>query len=181
MKFLVASDIHGSAEGARAIAEKFVKTGADKIIILGDILYHGPRNAIPETYNPIEVAQVLNEISKNIIAIKGNCDAEVDQMVLNFSLSDSAIIMLNNREVLLTHGQHINPEKPAKIADGAVVLYGHFHKISKNIINNVVYINVGSIAIPKGETVKCYSLLDENGINFYDLNDNLIKNFDFSL
>lgn len=180
MKYLVVSDIHGSLNGAKAIVEKMQKTGADKAVILGDILYHGPRNALPEDYNPMEVSEILNKISEKIIAIKGNCDAEVDQMILNFNLNDSAFLMLNNKEVLLTHGQNINPEKPAKISEGGVILYGHFHKISKNVINNVIYINVGSIGIPKGGTVKCYSILDENGIKFYDLSDNLIEEFSFS-
>lgn len=179
MKYLVASDIHGSLEGALAIAEKIEKKMADKVILLGDILYHGPRNPLPEDYNPMKVAENLNKISEKIIAVKGNCDSEVDQMVLNFMLNDSAIVEVGKKSIFLTHGQHVSPEKPAKVSENTVVLYGHFHKICKNIVENITYINVGSIGIPKDGTVKCYSILDENGLNVYDLKDKLVESFEF--
>ncbi len=179
MKYLVASDIHGSALGAEKIIEKFTQNKCDKIILLGDILYHGPRNPLPDEYNPQKVTEILNKFSEKIIAVKGNCDAEVDQMVLNFNLNESALLQINNRTIFCTHGGHINPERPAKLAKNTIVLYGHFHKVCKNLIDDVTYINVGSISLPKGGTPKCYGILDEKGIKIFDLEDKIFEVFDF--
>lgn len=179
MKYLVASDIHGSAIGAKIIAEKFKKFSCNKILLLGDILYHGPRNPFPDEYNPQEVCKTLNPLAKNIVAVKGNCDAEVDQMVLDFPLSDSVTLDLNGKSVFCTHGQHISEEKPAKISEGTIVLYGHFHKIRKSVIDGVTYINIGSIALPKPQMPKCFGVLDESGIIVYDENDNVFAEYIF--
>ena len=116
MKYLIATDIHGNKKSAQIIKEKFEQLGADKIILLGDLLYNGPRNPVEEDYSPKDVIEILNSLSDKIIAVKGNCDGEVDQMVLNFMLNDCAVIELNGKTYFCTHGHHINQASPAKIA-----------------------------------------------------------------
>lgn len=175
MKYLIASDIHGSSDSAKLIIEKFNKNNCDKIILLGDILYHGPRNDLPENYNPKKVVEILNGYSDKIIAVRGNCDAEVDQMVLNFNLLEDAFIEESGKVYYLTHGHHTNPDEPADLKEGTTVLYGHTHIIKKDVVGGVEYINIGSITLPKENTSRCYAMLDENGLFVYDLNDLVIK------
>lgn len=174
MKYLIATDIHGNKKSAQIIKEKFEQLGADKIILLGDLLYNGPRNPVEEDYSPKDVIEILNSLSDKIIAVKGNCDGEVDQMVLNFMLNDCAVIELNGKTYFCTHGHHINQASPAKIAKGAVVLYGHFHKTEVTNVDDVTYLNIASITFPKNNNVKCYGVLDENGVCVYSLRDELI-------
>lgn len=172
MKYLIVSDIHGSKDSANIIKDKFLSQKCDKIILLGDILYHGPRNDLPESYHPKSVITILNELSNNIIAVKGNCDAEVDQMVLNFKILDEYSFVHNNKVIYCTHGHHVNYLKPTKY-EVDYVFHGHTHIIRKDVVNNVTYINIGSITIPKENTAKCYGILEEN-LKIYDINDNLI-------
>lgn len=179
MKYLVASDFHGSAQAAKEVVKKFEEKGCDKLLLLGDILYHGPRNPFPDEYNPKEVAEVLNAVSDKIIAVKGNCDAEVDQMVLSFVLNDSVQLDINGKSILCTHGQHINAEKPAKVSAGSVVIHGHTHNIKRDEVDGVTYINIGSCALPKHETKKCYGILDEKGIAILGFDDEVFARFDF--
>ena len=179
MRYLVASDIHGSATGAKIIAEKFKKLKCNKILLLGDILYHGPRNPFPDGYSPKDVCDILNPLAENIIAVKGNCDAEVDQMVLDFKLNDAVSLELEGKTIFCTHGQNISEEMPAKFAEGTVVLYGHYHKVRSSKIDGTTYINVGSIALPKEQSPKCYGVLDGIGIKIYDINDNLFAEYKF--
>ncbi len=174
MKFLIVSDIHGSADSAKILAEKFEKTGADKIILLGDLLYFGPRNGLPENYDPKEVINILNSLADKIVAVKGNCDAEIDQMVLDFKIAESAYVVVGGKTYFCTHGHHISHESPANFAEGTTVLYGHFHISRKTVISGVTYLNIGSITKPKHDSKKCYGVLDENGVKVYDLDDNLI-------
>ena len=172
MKYLIATDIHGSADSANVILKKFEKIKADKIILLGDILYHGPRNDLPENYNPKKVTELLNSVSDKIVAVQGNCDAEVDQMVLNFELHKEVLFENFGKKYFLTHGHHINASEPADLDVGTTVLHGHTHVIKKDIVDGVEYLNIGSITLPKNGTPKCYAVLDENGVKVYDLNDN---------
>lgn len=175
MKYLIASDIHGDSVSAEILIEKFKNNNCDKIILLGDILYHGPRNDLPENYNPKKVIEILNEYSDKIIAVRGNCDAEVDQMVLNFNLLEDAFIEESGNVYYLTHGHHTNANEPADLKEGTTVLHGHTHIIKKDIVDGVIYLNIGSITLPKENTSKCYAVLDENGVQVFDLNDLAIK------
>lgn len=175
MKYLIASDIHGGLDSAKIIIEKFKYFNCDKIILLGDILYHGPRNDLPESYNPKKVIEILNSVADNIIAVRGNCDAEVDQMVLNFELSENKILSVGNKNYFLTHGHKVCAEKPISSDSDLIVIHGHTHIIKKDIINNVTYINIGSITLPKQNTPRCFAVLDESGILVYDIYDNFIK------
>ena len=171
MKYLLVSDIHGSETSAKIIIEKFKKLNCDKIIILGDILYHGPRNDLPENYNPKKVIELLNSYAEKIIAVKGNCDAEVDQMVLNFKLEECKGLIVNNKKIYLTHGHHVNYLNPLNDANVDIVIHGHTHIIRKDIEKKVTYINLGSITLPKENTRKCYGIMDEKNIYIYDLYD----------
>ena len=175
MKYLIATDIHGDGVSAEIIKEKFEKLGCDKIILLGDILYHGPRNDLPKNYAPKKVIEILNSLSSKIVAVRGNCDAEVDQMVLNFELKDNQIIEEDGVNYYLTHGHHVSADNPARLENGTIVLHGHTHIIKKDVVDGVTYINIGSITLPKNGTPKCYAVLDENGVKVYDLNDKEVE------
>jgi putative phosphoesterase len=151
MKFIIASDIHGDFDCAKALINVFENEKADKLIILGDVLYHGPRNDLPSGYNPKKVIGLLNSYKDRIICVRGNCDAEVDQMVLDFPiLSDFRYIMVDGLRIFATHGHHYNIDTPPILSDGEILIYGHTHipmckKVGKNI-----FMNPGSISIPKG-------------------------------
>ncbi|MDE7213080.1 MAG: phosphodiesterase, partial [Anaeroplasmataceae bacterium] len=145
MKYLIFSDLHGSAKSSEYIINTFIEQKCDQMICLGDVLYHGPRNDIPEFYAPKQVIALLNPLAEKILCIQGNCDAEVDQMVLNFKLYKSKNIRLNGKKCHLEHGHHL--EEGIKDAD--VVLYGHTHIPVLEKIGDVLYINPGSITLPK--------------------------------
>lgn len=174
MRYLLVSDIHGSLDSALIIKQKHEQLKTDKIIVLGDILYHGPRNDLPPSYNPKKVIEVLNELKDDIIAIKGNCDAEVDQMVLDFKIYDDFVLNYKGKKIYLTHGQKINKDSPIIDNKYSVVLYGHSHVYCVKMIEKVMYINLGSITIPKENTKKCYGVLEDDNIKVFDTNDNLL-------
>ncbi len=158
MKFLIFSDIHGAEDSAAFIKETYSRVKPDKILLLGDILYHGPRNDLPEHYNPKAVISILNDIADEIIAVRGNCEAEVDQMVLNFScLSDSAIVYADNNTLFLTHGHIYNRENRPK---GSVthILSGHTHIPVAEKCDGIVFFNPGSITMPKGGSKRSYGI-----------------------
>ena len=173
MRFLIASDLHGSSSNALFLVNKFKDLNCDKMILLGDILYHGPRNDLPSNYNPKQVIALLNPIASDIIAINGNCDAEVDQMVLNFKLNKSLDIYLNDIEFHLEHGHHLDEYDNSRYA----ILYGHTHVKRIEKVNNNVFLNPGSITIPKDSKLGSYMILDNNELSLYDVNDNLISNY----
>ena len=163
MRYIIASDIHGSAYWAEKLCTVFEKSGADRLILLGDLLYHGPRNDLPEGYAPKQVIPMLNGLKDRIIAIRGNCDTEVDQMVLEFPiLSDSAYICDFGQRVFATHGHIFHPEHLPPLCEGDIMLYGHTHIPDDRLKNGIRCINPGSVSIPKnGSPHRC--LLWENG------------------
>ena len=163
MRYIIASDIHGSAHWARRLCEVFAESGADRLILLGDLLYHGPRNDLPDEYAPKLVAAMLNELKDRIIAIRGNCEAEVDQMMLEFPvLSDSAYICDFGQRVFATHGHVFNPDNLPPLCGGDIMLYGHTHIPDDSFKGDIRCINPGSVSIPKNGTPhRC--LLWENG------------------
>ena len=167
MKLFIASDIHGSAYYCRRMLEKYRESGAEKLVLLGDILYHGPRNDLPAEYSPKEVASMLNSIKEKLICVKGNCDSEVDQMMLEFPiLSDSAIICWENLIIYACHGHHEIP----LLQEGNVVLSGHTHIPADYEKDGVRYLNPGSASIPKENSWHGYMVL-ESGVFTW-------KNFD---
>lgn len=170
MKILIASDIHGSEMRARQIHDLWKNENIDKVILLGDLLYHGPRNDLPQFYNPKKVIPLLSEMKDDIIAIRGNCDAEVDQMVLPFSImEEKKELELNNRKVLLIHGHHAIPE-----TDASIVFSGHTHIPRLEEEDNVIYFNPGSTTIPKDENGPCYGIWEDESLMIINLDNNKI-------
>lgn len=163
MKLLFASDIHGSAYYAELLKETYLREKADKLILLGDLLYHGPRNDLPREYAPKRVIQILNSLKDNIICVRGNCDTEVDQMVLDFPImADYAVIYADNKEIFLTHGHKLNPDNPPPFKNGAYLMNGHTHIASIKDMDGFIYLNPGSVSIPKENTGHSY-MIYENG------------------
>lgn len=144
MKLLVVSDIHGSLYYAKKIEEIYKRENPDKLILLGDLYYHGPRNPLPEEYNPAEVCKILNSLKENIIAIKGNCDAEVDEMISEFELKNSVQMDIDGKKFLFTHGHKNNIDNlPEERID--VLVYGHFHTGFIKERDNIICVNAGSV------------------------------------
>lgn len=149
-KLMIASDIHGSALWCGKLLERFQKEGADALLLLGDILYHGPRNALPDEYDPRKVIVMLNAVKENLLCVRGNCDADVDQMVLEFPImADYALLFLGEQRVYATHGHHANEYAPLPFALGSILLYGHTHVPVCNIHEDFVAMNPGSVSLPK--------------------------------
>lgn len=157
MKYLIASDIHGSAYYCRKLLTVFDRVKADRLILLGDILYHGPRNDLPKDYAPKEVAALLNERKDIILAVRGNCEAEVDQMMLEFPvMAEYAALQIpdpmapkGERLIYLTHGHKYNIDSPLPLPKGSVLVYGHTHIPIDEERNGIRYLNPGSVSIPK--------------------------------
>lgn len=150
MKIFIASDIHGSSYWCRKMLDAYKSVGADKLLLLGDILYHGPRNPLPDEYAPSDVAEMLNDFADQIIAIRGNCDADVDQLVLDFPIIASYVVLFDgDRTIYATHG-HINgPDSPPPICKGGILLSGHTHVPGIDTTDNVSFVNPGSVSLPK--------------------------------
>lgn len=154
MKFLIASDIHGSEYYCKKLIERFYEESCDRILLLGDILYHGPRNDLPKEYNPKGVIEILNNLSDKILSVRGNCDTEVDQMVLSFPvLADYGFVIMGDRPVFLTHGHNI-PESIKKC--GNIVLSGHTHIPVCIEEEGYIGMNPGSVSIPKESSPHSY-------------------------
>ena len=172
MKLLIASDIHGSAFYCKRLIEAFENEHADKILLLGDILYHGPRNDLPEGYAPKEVISMLNGIKEYIICVRGNCDTEVDQMVLEFPvLSEQAYLCLDDVEMLAVHGHKPFPA----VKPETVVLSGHTHVPKLEEANGVTYMNPGSVSIPKENSHHGYMVFENKKFIWKDFDGN-VKN-----
>lgn len=166
MRLLIASDIHGDANCCQAMLDAFEREKAEKILILGDILYHGPRNDLPEGYAPKKVIEILNAIADKLLCVRGNCDTEVDQMVLSFPiLSDTAFVYDSESKLTLfmSHGHKYSPDNLPPLSGKVVFLYGHTHLLGKTNANGIPCINPGSVSLPKGGNPQTYALY-ENGI-----------------
>ena len=181
MKLLICSDIHGDCECAKFIVDKFHESGCDKILLLGDILYHGPRNDLPKGYNPKAVIELLNAEKDNIIAVRGNCDAEVDQMVLDFPiLADYALLSFDGISVFATHGHKHNKDSNLNLRPGEILLHGHTHVIAAEPFGNGnFYLNPGSAAIPKGGNPRSYMVYENRTFTVKDFAGNVITSTKF--
>ena len=168
MKLLIASDIHGSEKAALELEKKYLSLNPDLLILLGDLLYHGPRNDLPESYNPKKVIEILSRMKDRIIAVRGNCEAEVDQMVLPFScLSESAIVFADGKRIFLTHGHIWSMDKHPEGID--VFMQGHTHLPVLKEENEIIYLNPGSTSIPKGGNPPSYALWQDGKIEILEL------------
>ncbi len=176
MKLLIASDIHGDLSSAASLIYVFQKEGCDKLLLLGDILYHGPRNDLPNGYNPKKVIELLNTQRDKILAVRGNCDTEVDQMVLNFPiLADYAYLSLDGLSIFATHGHNFNTETPPPLSHGEILLHGHTHiPTCKEFGNSNYYLNPGSVAIPKGGFPKTYMIYENSCFTVKDFDGNIV-------
>ena len=171
MRLLVVSDIHGSKSSAAAAEPLFRRHACDSILCLGDVLYHGPRNDLPEDYAPKEVIALLNPLKDHILGVRGNCDAEVDQMVLEFDVhSDFRRIALEKRTVFMTHG-HLETAPLFSPIPGSAILSGHTHIPTAEKRNGIYYLNPGSMTIPKDGHPRSYAILEEEGFTVYRLED----------
>ena len=170
MKLMIASDIHGSAYYCKKLLEAFNREGAEKLLLLGDILYHGPRNDLPKEYAPKEVIALLNPIKDKLLCVRGNCDTEVDQMVLDFPvLADYAILWLDGRTVYATHGHNYNEGKLPPLAEGDILFNGHTHVPKCTDHGTYTYMNPGSVSIPKENSPHSYIIYENGVFNWYDL------------
>lgn len=174
MKFLIASDIHGSYHYAQKIVQKVEEEKADLLILLGDIYNHGPRNPLPKDYAPISVAELLNGIKEKIIVLKGNCDSQVDSMISQFDFIENMCVVSGEKSVFLTHGHKYNKDNMPKTQFNAII-YGHFHTGFIERINNVVVANAGSISLPKNNTSNSYLLLEDGTLTLKDIEGNVLK------
>lgn len=196
MKYLICSDIHGSETACRKIVEYFTKFNCDRLLILGDILYHGPRNPLPEGHNPKGVLELLNPLADKILACRGNCDAEVDQMVLNFSvLADFVQIVDEDVQMFCSHGHVYAPvradgnipegcpataKKPVVAAIPAINFYGHTHVtvLEKNA-DGIVVCNPGSTSLPKGGTEAGFAIYEAHKITLFNMEGKELKALEF--
>ena len=167
-KYLVVSDIHGALSGASCIPEAFAKHHADAILCLGDILYHGPRNDVPPDYAPKKVIEIMNALSSDIICVRGNCEAEVDQMVLDMPcMSESNSLFLGQRRIFMTHGHIYSPAHLPPLHRQDIFLSGHTHIPTAYQKDGIFLFNPGSISLPKGGHSATYAVLDEKAFTIY--------------
>lgn len=178
MKLLIASDIHGSEVYCKKLVDAFKAENADRLLLLGDILYHGPRNDLPEGYAPKKVIELLNAMKDKIFCVRGNCDTEVDQMVLEFPiLADYAVIPVADRLIYATHGHNYNEDKLPPLQNGDILLHGHTHVPKCVEHENYVYMNPGSTSIPKEGSHHGYMTLCDNIFEWKDFDGNIIKKY----
>lgn len=176
MKWMIASDLHGSAYYCRKMLEAFEREGADRLFLLGDLLYHGPRNDLPREYAPKEVIPLLNGKREKLLCVRGNCDAEVDQMVLEFPvLADYAVLPVGQRLIYATHGHIYHVKNLPPLAPGDVLLHGHTHVPAWiEFGQGNLYLNPGSVSIPKEDSPHSYMTLEENTMQWKELESSAV-------
>ena len=172
MKLMIASDIHGSAYYCRQLLDAFQTEQADRLLLLGDILYHGPRNDLPRDYAPKEVLAMLNGQKEKIFCVRGNCDTEVDQMVLEFPiLADYCILPVGDRLIYATHGHNHNLQALPPLQPGDILLHGHTHIPAwEGFGVGNLYLNPGSVSIPKNDSAHSYMILEDHTCRWKSLN-----------
>jgi len=177
MKLLIASDIHGSAKFCGELMSAMGREKPDSLVILGDILYHGPRNDLPEGYDPKAVIELLSGLECGIFCVRGNCDSEVDQMVLPFPImADYCLLQTGSRRIFASHGHHLDSLPGLKKGD--IVLFGHTHIPEKTEKEGVWYLNPGSVSIPKAGSARGYMVLEENRFIWRSLDGADIMDFE---
>ena len=176
MKLLICSDIHGDLDSMKDVLSAYKSEGAEKILILGDLLYHGPRNNLPKSYAPKAVIELLNANKEIVMSVRGNCDTEVDQMVLEFPiLADYAYLELDGITVFATHGHHHNTATPPPLRKGEILLHGHTHVLKiEEFGNGNLYINPGSAALPKENNPRTYAIYENRTFPIKDFDGNTV-------
>lgn len=178
MKLMIASDIHGSYEYCKKLIEQYKIEKADRLVLLGDILYHGPRNDLPSEYSPKSVIDILNPLKNDILCVRGNCDTEVDQMVLDFSvLSEYAFLCVDNLTIYIAHGHRVDSEFLSRLNQNDILICGHTHIPACEKKEDHMYLNPGSVSIPKNGSQHSY-MIYENGTFFWkNLNGEVYNTF----
>lgn len=182
MKLMFASDIHGDITRAKQVFEIYEREGAQKLILLGDLLYFGPRNTLTDNYNPQEVIKLLNENKEKLLCVRGNCDAEVDQMVLDFPImADYAYLCVDGLSMMLTHGHKINKEN-SNLQKGELLVHGHTHILCiEEFGEGNIYINPGSTTYPKENNPPSYMIYENGTFEIKHLDSGeLLKSFDLN-
>lgn len=170
MKLMIASDIHGSAFWCKKLLDALREERADKLLLLGDLLYHGPRNDLPRDYAPKKVIEMLGSIADKILCVRGNCEAEVDQMVLPFPvMAEYAVLYINGRAIYASHGHRVGEDAPPPLTDGDILLCGHTHIPKCTEHEKYIYMNPGSVSIPKEDTLHSYMTFEANTFLWKDL------------
>ena len=176
MKLMFASDIHGSAYYCRKMLEAYQAEEAGRLILLGDILYHGPRNDLPKEYAPKEVIAMLNLMKNDICAVRGNCEAEVDQMVLDFPvMEDYALILYGERNLYATHGHIYNENNLPPLKNGDILIHGHTHVLKAEKREDYTLLNPGSVSIPKEGNPPSYAILEDGLFTIKGFDGTIIK------
>ena len=171
MKYLIASDLHGSAHFCRAMLAAAEREQADRIVLLGDLLYHGPRNNYPEEYDTRAVTALLNGVKDKPLCVRGNCDSEVDQMVLEFPvLAEYAFLEADGLHIFATHGHNYGPDRIPPLCPGDYLLCGHIHLPVCRKMGEITYLNPGSLSLPKEGTPHSYMTLENGVFTWHDLN-----------
>ena len=176
MKLLICSDIHGDLDSMQKVLDAYEKEDAEKILILGDLLYHGPRNDLPSTYAPKKVIELLNSNRNIIMSVRGNCDTEVDQMVLNFPiLADYIYLSLDGLGIFATHGHNHNTSVMPPLREGEILLHGHTHVLKiEELEDKQYYINPGSAALPKENNPRTYAIYENRCFTIKDFDGKTI-------
>lgn len=181
MKLMFASDIHGSAYYCEKLMNCYDKEQPEKLILLGDLLYHGPRNDLPKDYNPKEVIRMLNEKKNEILCVRGNCEAEVDQMVLEFPvMSDSLLLFVDGITIFATHGHLFHEEKLPPISDKDILIHGHTHVQAIRKMERGMYLNPGSVSIPKEGNKNSYMVYENSEFLIKSLDGEVIRDWKYT-
>ena len=178
VKIMIASDIHGSEFYCKKLVDAYKNEGAGRLLLLGDILYHGPRNDLPEGYAPKKVIEILNGMKDELLCVRGNCDTEVDQMVLNFPiLGDYAVLSAGDKLIYATHGHKFGKDNPPPLKDGDILLCGHTHIPECTDCGKFIYLNTGSVSIPKENSWHGYIVLENNEFIWKDFDGGIKMNY----
>ena len=178
MKLLIASDIHGSALYCGELLKAYDREKADRLLLLGDLLYHGPRNDLPRDYDPKAVTALLNSRQGDIMAVRGNCDADIDQVVLSFPIwADYALLAEGKRLIFVTHGHLFNLDSLPPLHEGDILLHGHTHVPACETRNGVTYLNPGSLSMPKEGSAHSYMTLEDGVFRWKTIDGETYREF----
>lgn len=161
LKLMIASDIHGSAYYCTKLLQRWEVEQSQRLVLLGDLLYHGPRNDLPKDYNPKEVIALLNHVKEHLFCVRGNCDCEVDQMVLQFPiLAEYALLAVDGLTIFATHGHTFHQDNLPPLQPGDILLHGHTHIQAMEPFQEYHYLNPGSVSIPKNGNQHSYMIYE---------------------